>query len=232
MTAPPILSSLEFFPPSGERGCFFVLLLWFPVCGTYCRDCSVAQHVLARLVVCYCSHSTSLYMFYFQNFASCQPLHPRILVTIPGTPVFHVLLMDARLHLGSVSVFHHVPVTPPQVSHNQLYLLRFLLDLLSGSRGQEKQPTAPQRPPAQSRVLEGNWYFHCYHNINHFPRRIRASASSPPVLAADSCPTPYVFLSCGRHSSAPPRYVWCRVWWSCVLYSSLPSRFTQPRLLY
>ena len=158
MTAPPILSSLEFFPPSGERGCFFVLFLRFPVRGTYCRDCSVAQHVLARLVVCYCSHSTSLYIFYFQNFASCQPLHPRILVTIPGTPVFLVLLMDARLHLSSVSVFHHVPVTPPQVSHNHFYLLRFLLDLLSGSRGQEKQPTAPMRPPAQSRVLDGNWY--------------------------------------------------------------------------
>ena len=124
-------------------------------------------------------------MFYFQTLASCQPLHPRILVIIPRTPVSPVLLMGARLHLGSVSVFHHVPVAPPQVSPTQLYILRFLLELLLGSCGPETQPTAPQRPPAQSRVLEGSRYSHCYYNINHFPCRIRASASSSPVLAAE-----------------------------------------------
>ena len=192
-----VLFSLEFCPYSRGRGCFFVLLMRLPVCGVYCSDCSEVPHLLARLVVSYCSPSTNLFILYFQNSASCQLLHPKFLVLVPGPPVFPVLLRDVRLHLSSESVFQPVLVTLPQVSYSQLYLLQFHLSCCQVHVARRRSPLHLSDQPLSPVSLKVNNILISISLLTLFPHRIRASASPSPVLVADRCANPYVSCRVG-----------------------------------
>ena len=186
-----VLSSLEFCPHSRGRGCFFVLLMRLPVCGVYCSDCSEVPHLLARLVVSYCSPSTNLFILYFQNSASCQLLHSRFLSLVPCLPVFPVLLRDAKLHPGSADVFQPVLVTLPQVSYVQLYLSQFQLSCCQVHAVRRWSPLHLSAQPLSPVSLKVNSILISFSLLIPFPHRIRASASPTPVLIAERCANPY-----------------------------------------